>query len=403
MAEATLTTVNALLKEVYGPRIEEQLQSETVALKRIERTSEGVVETAGGKYVDFPIRTKRNPAIGYRAETEPLPAAGVQGYAEVHVPLQYGYGRTRFTGQVMELAEKNYQAFASTMDGEMDGLKNDIVKDSNRVVYGDGSGLMATVTADGVNTVTVDNIQYLEVGQLVDIRTRSNGAAIAAARTITAINESTKVVTYSGADATATAADGIYRQDNYLAGVKREPSGFGIIVNDTSILHTLDPALEPAWKGIIRNNPQGTGGTPRALSEGVMIEAMDAVRTKGSRPTAIFCGLGVRRAYFNLLTQQRRYTDTKTFAGGFQGLPFMYGTEVPVVEDVDCPPNKMFFITENNLKVYRTREWHWEDKGGGILKWISGYDSFECFMKCYYEFGTSRRNSHALMSDIIEG
>jgi len=83
MAEATLTTVNALLKEVYGPRLEDQLQSETITLKRIERTSAGVVETAGGKYVDFPIRVKRNPAIGYRNESEQLPAAGNQGYAEV--------------------------------------------------------------------------------------------------------------------------------------------------------------------------------------------------------------------------------------------------------------------------------------------------------------------------------
>jgi len=399
MAEATMTTVNALLKEIYGPRIEDQLQSETVALKRIERTSDGVVETAGGKYVDFPLRVKRNPAIAYRAEGEQLPAAGVGGYAEVHVPLLYGYGRVRLTGQVMELAEKNYQAFASAMDQEMEGLKSDILKDSNRIVYGDGTGLMASVTADGANTVTVDNIQFLEVGQRIDLRTRSNGAAIAVNRNITAINETTKVVTYDGADVAATANEGIYREGNYAAGVKREPSGFGSIISATSVLHGLDPALEGTWKAIIRD----AAGVPRALSEGLMIETMDAVRVKGSRPTAIFTGLGVRRAYFNLLSQQRRYTDTKEFAGGFQGLPFMYGTEVPVVEDVDCPPNRMYFITENNIKIYRTREWHWEDKGGGILHWVTDYDSFDGFMKCYFEFGTSKRNSHALLSDLIEG
>src|SRR6201989_1754569 len=134
---ATMTTVNAILKEVYGPRIEDQLQSETVAVKRIERTSDGVTETAGGKYVDFPIRTRRNPAVGYRLENEQLMDAGYQSYAAVHVPLLYGYGRVRLSGELMELAEKNFQAFASSMDQEMEGLKNVINKDSNRIVYGD--------------------------------------------------------------------------------------------------------------------------------------------------------------------------------------------------------------------------------------------------------------------------
>jgi hypothetical protein len=402
MAEATMTTVDAILKEVYGPRIEDQLQNETVATKRIERTSDGVVETAGGKYVDFPIRVKRNTGIGYRLETEDLPAAGVQGYAEVHVPLKYGYGRTRITGQVMELAEKNFQAFASSLDQEMDGLKNDVQKDENRIAYGDGTGLMATVTADGANTVTVDNVQYLEVGMRIDIRTRSNGAAVISDRLITAINETTRVVTYDGADGTATTTEGIYRMGNFVGGNKREPSGFAAIISATSILHGLDPATEAKWAAIVKTNPAGAG-TNRALSEGIMIETCDAVRTKGGKVTAIFTNLGVRRAYFNLLTQQRRYTDTKEFAGGFQGLPFNYGTEIPVVEDVDAPPSAMWFVNEPEVKIYRTREWHWEDKAGSVLQWVHDKDSFEGFMKCYYEFGTSRRNGHAKLADITEG
>src|SRR4051812_4661071 len=132
---ATLTTVDALMKEIYGPRVENQLQDETVALKRIERTSDGVVETVGGKYVDFPIRVSRNNGIGSRNELEALPTAGQQGYAEVHVGLKYSYGRVRFSSQVMTLAEKNYQSFASTMDNEMEYLKDDLAKDSNRQVY----------------------------------------------------------------------------------------------------------------------------------------------------------------------------------------------------------------------------------------------------------------------------
>lgn len=397
-----MSALTAILKEIYEGRIETQLQNEVVAAKRIERTSDGVVETVGGKYVDFPIRVGRNSGIGNRLENEALPAAGAQQYAAPHVPLTYCYGRVRLTGQLIELAEKNYQSFSSALDEEMNGIKDDAAKDYNRQVYGNGSGVMASVTADGTNTVTVDNIQYLEVGQQIDIRTRSTGASIALNRQITAINEATKVITYDGADVTATATEGIYREGNFAGGTSRELSGFDLLISDTLVLHGIDPALQPKWKATVQNNP-AAAGTPRALSEGIMIALCDSIRTKGGKVTAIFTGLGVRRAYFNLLVQQRRYTNTKEFAGGFQGLPFNYGTEIPVVEDVDCKPNVMKFLDEPALKIYRNRTWHWGDTDGTVLKWVGGYDAWEGFMKQYSELGTTRRNGHGTLNDIIEG
>lgn len=391
---ATMTTVDGILKEVYGPRLVNQLQNETLALKRIERTSDGVVETVGGKYVDFPIKVSRNSGIGYRNEMEALPTAGQQGYAEVHVPLRYGYGRARVSGQVMDLAETNYQAFASGLDNEMDGLKDDLAKDSNRVAYNDGSGLMASLTDTATSAShTVDNAQYLEIGQVVDVLVRSTGATVSLALTINDIVGLT--VTFS-ASFTAALTHGVYRQGNY----GREPSGLASIVDDTSTLHGLAPASQRKWAATIMAN----GGVNRALSEALMIQVCDGIRTKsGKRPTVVFENLGVRRAYFNLLTQQRRYTDTKEYAGGFQGLPFNYGKEIPVVEDVDARPNRMTFVTEDVIKIYRSKPWHWMDKDNSILKWVSGFDAWEGLMKQYWEIGTNQRNAHGELRDLIEG
>ena len=400
MPNATMTSVDALTKEVYEGRIETQLQNEVTTTKRIERTSDGVVETVGGKYVDFPIKVKRNTGIANRLEGEQIQPAGRQGYAEVHVPLYKGLGRVGLTAEVMQLAEKNYQAFASAMDREMDGLKDDLAKDQNRQAQLDGTGLLASITADGAgSTVTTDNPQYLEVGMMVDIRNRTTGAAVAANREIIAVNETTKVVTYSGADVVAAATDGFYREGNFAGGIRREVSGWDAIVSDTKVLHGLDPALEPKWKAVVNAN----GGVNRALSEGLMIETCDRIRTNGGKVTAIFTNLGVRRAYFNLLTQQRRYTDTKSFAGGFQGLPFNYGSEIPVVEEVDHRPNSMHFITEPAVKIYRNRPWHWANEDGNIWKWVTDYDAFTAYMRQFSEWGTDRRNAHGVLQDLIEG
>jgi hypothetical protein len=408
VAQATMTTLDAILKEVYGPRIEDQLQDECVTRKRIERTSDGVVSTVGGKYVDFPIHVERNTGVGWRRELELLPTAGQQGYAEVHVPLQYGYARTRITGQVMELAESNPQAFASGLDEEMTRVKDDIAKDENRIAYADSSGLMATVTADGVNTVTVDNVQWLEIGMRIDILVKATGATTGGLvnRLITAIDEDTGVVTYDGADVAVTADStlGLYREGNYLAGTKREPAGFANIVLASGALHGLTHAK---WVATVENNPAGAG-TARALSEGIMIKLCDKIRKKsGKKTTVIFGSLGARRSYFNLLTQQRRYADTKEFAGGFQGLVFNYGTEIPMVEDVDAPETatitKMYFIHEPAIKIFRNKEWHWADKDGSVLKWVHDYDAWEGLIKCYYEVGTNQRNSHGVLNDITPG
>lgn len=391
-----MATVDAILKEVYGPRIENQLQNEILLPKRIERTSDGVTSNVGGKYVDFPVKVKRNTGIGYRAESGQLPNSGQQGYAEVHVPLRYGYGRVRYTGQLMELAKTNTQAFVNAVEAENEGLKDDIAKDSCRIIYGDGSGLIATL-ADTATSAThvVDNAQWIEEGMLVDVLVKTTGSPTGGLQnaTVNSVNYDTNTITLS-ASWTATVLQGLYRAGNY--GV--EPSGMGNIVNNTGILHTLDPATTPKWAATVDAN----GGVGRALSEGLMISVCDKIRVKGGKTSLIMTSLGVRRSYFNLLVQQRRYPSTTTFAGGFTGLAFNYGSDVPVVEDVDAPPKKMWLLQENQFKIYRSREWHWMDDDNTVLKWVTDFDSWEALLRQYSELGTQRRNSHGRIDDIIE-
>lgn len=406
MPGATMTTVTAMLKEIYEGRIEDQKNEEVIAVKRIESSSENIEETVGGKYVTFPIRTRRNAGISYRAEDTALAAAGQQGYAAVQVPLKYGYGRFRVTGPVMELAETNPQAFSSALDEEMDGLKTDIVKDENRIAYGvyQGTGengalarVVATFTAS--TTVNVDSTQHLSVGEVIDIANVTTGAFTAGVQgaTIVAIVSPTQI-TISPATAMTDANARIYRTGNRTL----EPTSFSDICSGTSPLHGLDPAVQSVWAGT-------TVAIAGALTELNMIKACDTARVNGGKTSVIFTTLGVRRTYFNLLTQQRRYVDTKSFPGGFQGLPFNYGTEIPIIEDPDCPsrgtaPNvgNMFFMDESKIKKYRKRPWYFSDVDGSVFKWVSGFDAWEGLMKCYFEYGTSQRNAHVLHTGVAE-
>jgi len=399
----TMTVVDNLLKEVYEPRLRDQLQSDLITLKRIEHSTEGITNEVGGKYVAFPIRTRRNHGIGARNENEPLPNPKSQKYAAARVRLAYLYGAASLTGQTMELADKNFQAFASALTQELEGLRQTLSKDMNRQIYGTSAGTLAAVTADGANTVTVDTVQYLEVGMQIDIWDITLATPKVQNREITAINTATLVVTYDGADGTAVATDVMVRS----ASQGKETIGFRQIVNSTGTLYNIDPTVEPVWKATVSNNT-GSPGTPRALSEGLMIKMVDDVRTLGGSTSVIFTSLGVRRAYFNLLVQQRRYTDTKEFTGGFKGLAFTTDNgEIPVISDFDCQPNRMYFINEKELKLYQEGDWSFMNRDGSnwqrIIDAAGSYDAYQCMMFKYCQLGTHRRNSHGLLSDLIEG
>lgn len=398
---ATLTTVSAILKEIYEPKIREQLQNDAVALKRIEKSSEGVVSEVGGKYVTFPLHTRRNSGIGARNEMEALPAAGQQGYAASRVSLRYLYGLVRLSGPTMELAEKNYQAFASALDQEITGLSDDLRKDQNRQVYGDGSGAIAVVTADGANLATVQTAQWAQLGMQVDLVDgttlgNANPTIKASNRQVTAIDTTANTITYDGADVAAAAGDVFVRTGN----VNREWAGFGAIIKNSGTFQNVDPTVEPTWKAIIDSN----GGANRPLSEGLMTLMADNIRAQGGQVTAIFSNLGVRRAYANLLTQQRRFTNTTEFTGGFSGLAFTTDKgDIPFVVDIDAPKNRAYFVNEKEITLYRESDWSFMDRDGSKWQRVVGYDAYEATMYQYSQMGTHRRNTHGLLADITEG
>jgi hypothetical protein len=418
--QATMNTVNALTKEMYQGQLRNQLQNEVIGLKRIEQTNRGVSSEIGGKYATFPIKVSRNAGIGYREEDGTLQDAGTQGYKRVNFGLKYGYGRIKVTGQVMDLAETNAQAFASALDNEMKGLKEDIAKDSARIFYGDGLGTMATVRdVKSSQIIPVYDCQnfFGQIGAVIDVVRPSatpgtdgptydpdsnylntplglgTATVVSTGLVVTAIDTTAgaNTVTVSGTLGTIQATDILVRKGNY----RNEPYGLTALVNTAKIFNLDDPI----WRSVMAGN----SGTLRPLSEGLMIKMTDDIRINGGDTSVILSSLGVRRAYFALLTQQRRFTGTKDFGGGMTGLTFTNGKDIPLVADVDAPKNKMWFLNESDFKVIRDKDWSWMDNDGGVWKWVTGKDSWEAVLKKYWQIAVERRNSQGLLYDVSEG
>lgn len=400
-ASTTMATVDSILKEIYEPKLQDQLQSDVKTLRRIEKTSEGVTNDVGGKYVTFPVRVRRNHGVGARGENEPLPDPKTQKYAAARVGLKYLYGLISLTGQTMKLANTNTQAFSSALSEEVDGMRETLAKDMNRQVYGTSAGILATIptgSGSAQTTQAVANAQYLEPGMVVDVLSSDGSVTRASKVEIDSISGTT--VTFSAAFDT-TDDDIITRWRSY----NKEIVGFEEIVSDTGTLFNIDPSVEPVWKSTVNHNSD----VNRALSEGMMIKLVDDIKTvSGKFPTVFFTTLGVRRSYFNLLSQQRRYAgETKKFPGGFEGLSFTTDDgDIPVVSDTDCQPNRMYAINEKRIKLYREGDWEFMDEDGSkwqrVITPEGRFDAYEATLFKYCEMGTHQRNAHGILKDITE-
>ena len=85
---------------------------------------------------------------------------------------------------------------------------------------------LAAITADGANTITVSvaDARQIPVGIVVDLVNKTTGAVLASARTITAKDATTGVLTYSGADVAAVpGTTQVYVTGGYEAAVPTQP------------------------------------------------------------------------------------------------------------------------------------------------------------------------------------
>lgn len=391
---ATLTTFDSILKTQYLGALNEQLNNKVTLLSRIEKDYDSVV----GKNFTVPLHVSRNEGTGARADGGALPTAGNQGYKECIIPMRYLYHRIQVTGPTIKAARDNAGAFVRAIDSEMRGAERDMRTSINRQLFGDGSGALTVCgTTSNSTTVVVSSTAKLRVGTPIDVLVTADGTTStgAAGRTVSSITSATQFV-ISGAAITTDNTFSVY-----IAGSRNlEMMGLGGIVSATDpasgSLQGLAVATYPYWKAQALSN----SGTNRAISENLMQSAMDAVEQySDGNVTAIYTNYGVRRAYQALLTANKVYQNTMDLKGGVKALEF---NGLPLIVDKDCPANKLFFVDESKLSLYRLSDVDWMQEDGAILSRVSGYDAYEAVLYVYQELGCKARNAHCLLSDITE-
>jgi hypothetical protein len=398
--QSILTFASEAIKLVYGD-LHEQLYNKTPALQLIESSSANI--TRNGKEVIFDTHIGRNHGVGARNVREKLPTAGAQKYKQAHLYLTNLYGAIEVDGQLFEQAAEDYQAFINVVDMEITGLKRDLAVDLNRQVYGDGTGTIGVVASVSGQDITVDSTHYFQVGMVLTGVDPSTGAVADSGNEleVTAIDESTETITVTGTISALAANDLLVRASNTTNSYGKEWTGLGAIVDDTSVLHEIDPAAYPTWKSTVE--ALGSAGTPGTLTELDLINLVQKVDKQGGDVDVMLASPGVYNAYWNLLQGFRQFTNSATLTGGQRSFTFeALGKPIRFVSDYAAPKGTLYALSSKEIVVNRKRDWSWMDRDGSMWSRVSDTDAYEARYFQYSQLGTYRRNAHAVLSNIAE-
>ena len=379
------------------------IEGETMNYQGIERAADQV-QFAGRQWV-IALHTSRNESGTARAEGGALPPPGQQGWADIQDKVKKLYKQIQITGFAIELSERSIGAYLRLLEAETVGAVNDLRKDMNRQAYGDGRGTLAQITAKGTNTITVDNLQYLRVGQYIDLVNQSTDAVVGTNVQITAIAAATRVVTYSGSDLSASITAGTHvpaLNGNW----KNEINGLrNICRSDLSqnyIMHGIDSSVagNEYWKA-----KQSDGGNV-TFDEDQGQLLLDQIGAEGWETELILTTRGIRRRYVNTLKAQKRWNDANagTMHGGFKYIDY---NGFPLVFDDDCPKQHMFFIRPSDFLWVNLNQmdFRWMNRDGAILRKVEypvDMDAYKGTLYRYSDLGVENRKVQGVIYNLAD-
>ena len=384
----TLTNADKALKTLYLDAVANQLNFKAnPLLSAIGQTTDNV----WGKEIKKLAIFGMNGGIGAGTEDGNLPDAVGNNYEQFTLSLKNLYGTIEISDKAIRASENNAGAFVSLLNSEMEGLINASTFNFGRMLYGDGTGTLATVQSAEGNVYTLDSVKNVIEGMMVDVRT-PDGEVVSGGegKKIIAIDRVNKKVTLSGAEVAIEGGAIITVQGSY----NNEITGLGAIFGDNATIYGLSRENH-SWLAPYKNTEVGE------LTELKIQKALDAIEeVSGGQVNFIVCSWGVRRALQSVLSENKRYIESMELAGGFKAMSY---NGIPVVADRFCPEGSMYLLNTNDFMLHQLCDWQWlEGEDGKILKQVAGKPVYTATLVKYADLICSRPCGQGLLSGITE-
>lgn len=393
-----MTSVAEALKSFYLDGLRYQLNDQASAfLAQVEKTSEGVV----GKDIVMALRYGRTGGIGNRADDGELPNPNARKTKQAKWETKNFFARFRITDKTIEASKSNVGAFANMLETEISDAETDAKLDLSRQVLGDGTGKLATLSADSTYTagtpayleLTLDSVMYFAEGMYVDLYAADNSAVTngAGLEVILVDDANSKIRVAVGSDIHSNVVATGYV---VLAGNKGlELTGVAAVFATSGSIYNLDRAAYP-W---LVAQVKALNGE---ISENVIQERIDLCETRtGSVINYMQCSLGVRRAYIDLLSATKQTVNTLDMKGGFKALSYN-GTAL--VADKYIPAGQLQLLDLNDWAMYRMADFNWMDRDGSIMSRVANRPAWEATLVKYCDIGCQRPRGQGLITGITE-
>ena len=298
------------------------------------------------------------------------------------------------SADAIKAAEDKKLEIVSQMESElvMEGLIKASSFNFGRMLYGDGSGLLATVSSVSGTTVTCDSVKNMIEGMIVDFYNGNTKVADASGYRITYVDRVNKKITldFSSTQA-AKVAQGhkIYVQNSKGF----EITGLGAIFDDSAAtLYGLTKANYPWLKPY-------TSTTETEISDSLIQGAVDYLEeASGSNINFISCASDVRRAYQEYLGAYRRNIDVMELAGGYKAITY---NGIPVVADRFVADGTMYLLNTNDFVLHQLCDWKWlEGEDGRVLKQNAGFPTYSATLVKYADLICDRPCGQAMIKNI---
>ncbi len=377
----TLSSAENVLKDVYLGVIADQINTKTNPLfGKIKKSSRNII----GKEIRVVAPIGINGGVMAGTETSTLPDGVETPYLSFVAPLKNLYGRFEISDKAIRCSASDANAFVNLLQDGMDSLLKASIFNLSRMIYGDGTGAVATITVSS-GTVTVDYIDAVAPGMYVDIY---NGTTLVASNVLVAsADKSTKVVVLNTTETLATGYK-LYAhnsKDNEIVGLR------GIVSNTT--LYGVNRSNYP-----IMNAKTYTGTSATVFDEDYVQGVVDDLESAGTNVNFINCSYELKRLYQKYLTLYKKNIEYTTLEDGMKVITH-FGT--PIVPTNQVKAGECYFLNTDDFTFYQLGDWKWlEDESGRILKQVSNKAAYSATLVKYTELICQKPNGVAFCSNI---
>lgn len=351
IAQDLINVANVLRKE-YLPFLNNALNVEPSPF--LEKIKKSTLSASSGEYG---ARIGIGGGFGMSTERAATPAAYAPLYSKLTYTSKDAYNDIKISHKDIVLARDNRGALINTVQDQMDAAYEASKWNTARMLFGDGTGVLANITASAssaATTVTVNDTTFLIEGLVVDIYAPAGTSPSTAIAQIVAIDHANKTVTLSKGltSALSTATSDVYGFITVQGSYNREITGLGSIFDSgVTSIYGVTKSTTP-WV-----NPY-TVDVDHDIDDTKITNAIRMAEKRNGKIDMLLCGAKAYEAYEYYMKESSSNVNVisnRSFVGGATGYEIKFGNRsAVVVYEQFVPDTKIWGVDTSQFELRQT-------------------------------------------------